>query len=164
MTCTHSRWHVAQTHSHAEKQARAHLMRQCCHVYLPRYLKRHRHARRIENVSAPLFPRYLFGGGARFNQPSAWRISSVAARTRPPPASYPNYETMRASAALRIFICAHAPPRATRSVSSVEYSGPAWAWRTASAWRSYSIGWVARFGLFWTKTLSPRHKRRHGAI
>ena len=30
------------------------------HTYLPRYLKRRRHARRIDIVAAPLFPRYLF--------------------------------------------------------------------------------------------------------
>ena len=35
-------------------------MRQGYDVYLPRYLKRRRHARRIETVAAPLFPRYLF--------------------------------------------------------------------------------------------------------
>ena len=29
-------------------------------VYLPRYRKRRRHARRIDVVAAPLFPRYLF--------------------------------------------------------------------------------------------------------
>ena len=29
-------------------------------TYLPRYLKKRRHARRVETVLAPLFPRYLF--------------------------------------------------------------------------------------------------------
>ena len=29
-------------------------------TYLPRYEKRRRHARRVETVAAPLFPRYLF--------------------------------------------------------------------------------------------------------
>jgi transcriptional antiterminator RfaH len=37
-----------------------HLMRQGYDVYLPRYLKRRRHARRSETVPAPLFPRYFF--------------------------------------------------------------------------------------------------------
>jgi transcriptional antiterminator RfaH len=55
-----ARWYVVQTHAHAESKAIAHLARQGFEVYLPRYLKRRRHARRIETVSAPLFPRYLF--------------------------------------------------------------------------------------------------------
>ena len=54
------RWFVAHTHPHAEMKARAHLNRQGFDVYFPRYLKRRRHARRIETVAAPLFPRYLF--------------------------------------------------------------------------------------------------------
>jgi transcriptional antiterminator RfaH len=55
-----ARWYVVQTHAQAEAKAVAHLARQGFDVYLPRYLKRRRHARRIETVSAPLFPRYLF--------------------------------------------------------------------------------------------------------
>jgi len=54
------RWYVVQTHPHAECRAAAHLERQGFQPYLPRYLKRRRHARRIETVAAPLFPRYLF--------------------------------------------------------------------------------------------------------
>jgi transcriptional antiterminator RfaH len=54
------RWYVAQTHPHAEAKAAVHLDRQGFRIYLPRYLKRRRHARRIETVAAPLFPRYLF--------------------------------------------------------------------------------------------------------
>ena len=55
-----ARWYVVQTHTHAETKAAAHLVRQGFIAYLPRYLKRRRHARRIETVAAPLFPRYLF--------------------------------------------------------------------------------------------------------
>ena len=55
-----SQWYVAHTHPHGEVKAAAHLSRQGFSVYLPRYLKRRRHARRIEIVQAPLFPRYLF--------------------------------------------------------------------------------------------------------
>jgi transcriptional antiterminator RfaH len=55
-----TRWYVVQTHTHAEAKAAAHLTRQGFTAYLPRYLKRRRHARRIEMVAAPLFPRYLF--------------------------------------------------------------------------------------------------------
>lgn len=54
------RWYVAQTHPNAELKACVNLQRQGFGVYLPRYLKRRRHARRIETVAAPLFPRYLF--------------------------------------------------------------------------------------------------------
>ena len=55
-----SRWYVARTHPRAEAKAAAHLQRQGFSIYLPRYLKRRRHARRVETVAAPLFPRYLF--------------------------------------------------------------------------------------------------------
>lgn len=54
------RWYVVQTHTHGENKAAAHLARQGFDVYLPRYRKRRRHARRVETVTAPLFPRYLF--------------------------------------------------------------------------------------------------------
>ena len=53
-------WHVVQSHPHAEAKASWHLQRQGFETYLPRYLKQRRHARRIDNVAAPLFPRYLF--------------------------------------------------------------------------------------------------------
>lgn len=53
-------WYVAQTQPNAENKAVAHLGRQGFVTYLPRYLKRRRHARRVEIVPAPLFPRYLF--------------------------------------------------------------------------------------------------------
>src|ERR1700687_3855048 len=55
-----TRWYVVQTHAHAEAKAVAHLERQGFTAYLPRYLKKRRHARRTETVAAPLFPRYLF--------------------------------------------------------------------------------------------------------
>ncbi|HZP76294.1 MAG TPA: transcriptional activator RfaH [Pseudolabrys sp.] len=60
MTSPHQRWYVVQTQPNAERKAVAHLERQGFATYLPRYLKRRRHARRVETVSAPLFPRYLF--------------------------------------------------------------------------------------------------------
>lgn len=66
-----SRWCVVQTHVHAEAKAAAHLLRQGYDIYLPRYLKRRRHARRVEDVHAPLFPRYLFVGFDR--QAVRWR-------------------------------------------------------------------------------------------
>src|SRR5258708_33468853 len=54
------RWYVAQTHPHAEVKAGMHLTRQGFDIYLPRYLKKRRHARRVETVAAPLYPGYVF--------------------------------------------------------------------------------------------------------
>lgn len=53
-------WYVVCTHIHAEARAAQHLRRQGFTVYLPRFQKRRKHARKIEIVAAPLFPRYLF--------------------------------------------------------------------------------------------------------
>ena len=53
-------WYVVQTQAQSEMKAVTHLTRQGYETYLPRYLKRRRHARRVDIVAAPLFPRYLF--------------------------------------------------------------------------------------------------------
>src|SRR5215207_1108538 len=55
-----SRWYLAQTQPRAEAKASLNLRRQGFQVYLPRYLKQRRHARRVEPVTAPLFPGYIF--------------------------------------------------------------------------------------------------------
>ncbi len=55
-----SSWHVVQAHIHAETKAQMHLSRQGFETYLPRHLKRRRHARRTDTVAAPLYPSYLF--------------------------------------------------------------------------------------------------------
>ena len=60
MTSSQPGWYVVQTQPNAESKAVAHLERQGFATYLPRYLKRRRHARRVDVVAAPLFPRYLF--------------------------------------------------------------------------------------------------------
>jgi transcriptional antiterminator RfaH len=60
MTLATPRWYVVQAQPHGEAKAVWHLGRQGFETYLPRYEKRRRHARRIEMVAAPLFPRYLF--------------------------------------------------------------------------------------------------------
>lgn len=57
---TGPQWFVAQTHPHAECKAAIQLANQGFESYLPRYLKRRRHARRVDVVAAPLFPGYLF--------------------------------------------------------------------------------------------------------
>ncbi len=59
---TSADWLVAQTHPNLENKAARHLVHQGYEVYLPRYLKRRHHARKIDYVAAPLFPRYLFIG------------------------------------------------------------------------------------------------------
>ncbi len=53
-------WYAVHTQVRGEDKARPHLERQGFAVYLPRYAKRRRHARRVDWVARPLFPRYLF--------------------------------------------------------------------------------------------------------
>jgi transcriptional antiterminator RfaH len=55
-----SEWFVVQTQVNSEAKAARNLVRQGFEIYLPRYLKRRSHARKIDKVAAPLFPRYLF--------------------------------------------------------------------------------------------------------
>jgi transcriptional antiterminator RfaH len=54
------RWYVVQTQVNAEAKAAANLGQQGFAVYLPRYLKLSSHARKMDTVMRPLFPRYLF--------------------------------------------------------------------------------------------------------
>lgn len=53
-------WCAVQTHARAEDKAAFHLHRQGYRVFLPKHLKRRKHARRVDWVPRPLFPRYLF--------------------------------------------------------------------------------------------------------
>ncbi len=62
MTYESKRWFVVRTHPNGEFKALAHIMRQGFDGYLPRYLKRRRHARKPDTVQTPLFPGYLFVG------------------------------------------------------------------------------------------------------
>ena len=55
-------WIVAHCHANAESKVEMHLRRQGFEVYLPKYKKVRRHARRVDTVTRPLFPRYLFIG------------------------------------------------------------------------------------------------------
>ena len=57
---TAASWYVVHTQARAEDKARFNLDRQGFPTYLPRYLKRRRHAGRVDIVAAPFFPRYLF--------------------------------------------------------------------------------------------------------
>jgi transcriptional antiterminator RfaH len=54
------RWYAVYTQSRGEAIATENLERQGFEVFFPRYLKRRSHARKIEMVPAPLFPRYIF--------------------------------------------------------------------------------------------------------
>jgi transcriptional antiterminator RfaH len=55
-----ARWYVVQTQANGELKAAQNLMRQGFEIYLPRYLKRRHHARKVDFAAKPLFPRYLF--------------------------------------------------------------------------------------------------------
>jgi len=54
------RWYVVQTQFQGETKAEAHLLNQGFNTYVPRYSKARRHARRVDMVLVPLFPRYIF--------------------------------------------------------------------------------------------------------
>jgi len=64
-------WYAAFTQRHAERKARLHLLNQGFSVYLPMVPKVRRHARKVERVASPMFPRYLFVGFDR--ETAAWR-------------------------------------------------------------------------------------------
>ena len=55
-----ARWYVVHTQPNSESRANEHLRRQGYITFLPKLLKRRRHARKTETVSRPLFPRYIF--------------------------------------------------------------------------------------------------------
>jgi len=55
-----ARWFVVQTQVNGEAKAAQNLKQQGYDVYLPRYLKRRRHARKVDFTAKPLFPRYMF--------------------------------------------------------------------------------------------------------
>ncbi|WGJ16198.1 transcriptional activator RfaH [Methylocapsa sp. D3K7] len=54
------RWFLAYTAPYREAIAKTHLGRQGFRSFLPRYVKTVRHARKMRDVIAPMFPRYLF--------------------------------------------------------------------------------------------------------
>lgn len=57
---TGARWYVVQAQVNGEAKAAENLRRQGYEIYLPRYLKRRRHARKVDFTAKPLFPRYMF--------------------------------------------------------------------------------------------------------
>lgn len=61
MTTTEgSRWYVVQTRANQEDKAALNLRRQGFDVFLPKYSRTRRHARKVERVQRPLFSGYLF--------------------------------------------------------------------------------------------------------
>ena len=54
------RWYVARTLPQRELHAAQQLENQGFRAFVPRYWKNRRHARKVETISAPLFPRYIF--------------------------------------------------------------------------------------------------------
>lgn len=54
------RWYAVYTKPQLELWARTNLWERGFEVYLPQYARRRSHARKVEMVRAPLFPRYLF--------------------------------------------------------------------------------------------------------
>lgn len=53
-------WFVVYTQPNCEARALANLHRQGYEAYMPRYRRRRNHARKVDVVERPLFPRYLF--------------------------------------------------------------------------------------------------------
>jgi len=65
-------WYAVYTQPRGEAIAAENLARQEFDVFSPRYLKRRSHARKVQTVPAPLFPRYIF---VAFNADEAgWRV------------------------------------------------------------------------------------------
>jgi hypothetical protein len=54
------RWFVAQTMYHRENLASLHLAAQNFRVFLPRFCKKVRHARKLHETIVPVFPGYVF--------------------------------------------------------------------------------------------------------
>lgn len=55
-----ARWYVVQTRHLCEARAAQELANQGFEAFLPRYLRKRRHARKLSLAPAPLFPGYLF--------------------------------------------------------------------------------------------------------
>ena len=53
-----SAWYVVRVKTAQEDRAVWHLKNQGFHVYMPKYRKTIRHARKVQNVLRPLFPGY----------------------------------------------------------------------------------------------------------
>lgn len=89
-------WCVAYTQSLKELIAKQHLLNQGYEVYLPRFKKTCRYARKVEEKLVPLFPRYIFVGmdlaSARWRSVNSTRgVSHLLMSNDITPASVPAY-------------------------------------------------------------------------
>ncbi len=88
-------WFVAHTHPLKELIAQQHLLEQGFEVYLPRFKKIRKHARKVEEVLLPLFPRYVFVGMdmevARWRSVNGTRGISYLLTNNDSPAMMPSY-------------------------------------------------------------------------
>lgn len=88
-------WFVAHTQPLKEPIAQQHLLEQGFEVYLPRFKKIRKHARKVEEVLLPLFPRYIFVGMdmevARWRSVNGTRGISYLLTNNDYPAAMPNY-------------------------------------------------------------------------
>ena len=99
-----TRWYAASTLPHREARAALQLENQGFRAFLPKRVKTIRHARRLMDVTAPLFPRYIFVELDLTRQP--WRsvngtfgVSSLIMQgERPHPVLPGIVETLLASA------------------------------------------------------------------
>lgn len=57
---TATQWFVAETQPRSETRCRQHLEQQQFACFLPKFRKTRRHARRAEQILAPVFPGYIF--------------------------------------------------------------------------------------------------------
>jgi hypothetical protein len=94
-----SRLYVAHTQVHGEPKAAADLSRQGFKVYLPGYLRRRRHARRVEIVPGPLFPRARLREDVIFAAVAKFAFKMVHSQT--PLASSTGFQTMSGNGASR---------------------------------------------------------------
>jgi transcriptional antiterminator RfaH len=112
-----ARWYVVRTQPRAEAKAVLNLDRQNFPVYRPRYLKRRRHARKIDTVAAPLFPSYLFVAIDTLSQ--RWRsirstfgVSELICNGEDPtPVPSEVVEAIKAREDVRGFVCLALGPR-----------------------------------------------------
>lgn len=85
------RWYCVYTQPQLERWARTNLWERGFEVYLPEYRRLRRHARRVDRVERPLFPRYLFvladlASGARRAIRTARGVIDLVAFGSDPPA------------------------------------------------------------------------------
>ncbi len=170
------RWYVVQTQPHAEAKAAAHLIRQGYTIYLPRYLKQRRHARRVEVVAAPLFPRYLFVAVDHMTQ--RWRsiqstlgVSHLVCNGEEPATISAGVigELQSREDERGLHPSRFAPALRQRRQDSgrrrrVQHllRDISKEWPIATAWPSCSTFSAARSGWFWTENSSPRRDLRGG--